>query len=45
MAIHFIMLRGIFGCESRSLATPKMEFVAVIVDEWKPFDELYNNEL
>ena len=45
MAIDFIMLRGIFACRSRSLATFKMAFFAVIENVWKPYDELYYNEL
>ena len=45
MTINFIMLTGIFGCESRSLATSKMGFFAVRVNDWKPYDELYYNEL
>ena len=45
MAIDFIMLGGIFGCRSRSLATYKMEFFAVIANHWKEYDEIYYNEL
>ena len=40
MAIDFIMLRGIFGFEFRSLATSKTEFFAVIVNDWNPYDEI-----
>ena len=43
MAVDFIMLRGIFGCGSRSLEISRMEFFAVIVNERKPYDELYYN--
>ena len=45
MAIDFAMLRGIFGYGSRSLATSKMEFFSVIVNDWKPYDKLYYNNL
>ena len=44
VAIDFIMLRGIFGCGSWRLVTSKMEFFAVIANDWKSYDELYCNE-
>ena len=45
MAIDFIMLRRIFGCGSKMLATSKMELFAVVGKDWNPYDELYYNEL
>ena len=40
MAIDFIMLRGILGCASRILVTSNIEFFALTVNDWKPYDEL-----
>ena len=45
MAIDFTMLRGIIGYGSRSIATSKMEFFPVIVNDWKPYHKLYYNKL
>ena len=45
MTIDFVMLKGIFRCGSRSLATSKMEFFLVIANDWKPYDDFYYNEL
>ena len=41
MGIDFIILRGILGCRFRSLGMSKMKFVAVIANDWKPYDEIY----
>ena len=45
MTIDYIMLRVIFQCEFRSLASSKMKVFAVIINDWKPYGEIYHNEL
>ena len=45
MAVYFMKLRCISGYGSRSLATFKMEFFAVLVNDRKLYDGLYYNRL